>query len=168
MKVFLDTNVLVAAVLEKHSSHERAFAVFERVPEGKDEGFISAHSLAEFYANLTRLPPPFRHSPEQALLNLEENILKHFNILSLNGGDYSALIREAALTGIQGGTIYDAVLLKCAAKSAADRIYTFNQKHFQAIAPNLSPQKSYYPEAIALRNDNGHQAHGQNISFFHE
>jgi predicted nucleic acid-binding protein len=141
MKVFLDTSVLLAAVLEKHAAHQRAFAVLERVQDGKDEGYVSSHSLAELYANLTKLPAPFRHSPEQALLSMEENVVKYFKISSLTGGDYSALIREAALAGIQGGTVYDAVLLKSAAKSEVERIYTFNQKHFQAVAPkDIVPQ----------------------------
>jgi predicted nucleic acid-binding protein len=141
MKVFFDTSVLLAAVLQKHVAHERAFAVLERVQDGKDEGFVSAHGLAEIYANLTKLPPPFRHSPEQALLSMEENVLKHFKISSLTGGDYSALVRESALAGIQGGTIYDAVLLKSASKAEVDQIYTLNLRHFEAVAP-----KDFGPE----------------------
>jgi predicted nucleic acid-binding protein len=141
MKVLLDTSVLLAAVIEKHAAHGRAFAVLEGVQNGKDEGFVSAHSLAELYANLTKLPPPFRHSPEQALLTIEENVLKYFKISSLSGGDYSALIREAALAGIQGGTIYDAVLLKSATKAEVDQIYTLNLKHFEAVTPkNFGPE----------------------------
>jgi predicted nucleic acid-binding protein len=125
MKVFLDTSVLVAAVVQN----------------GKDEGFVSSHSLAELYANLTKLPPPFRHSPEQALLTIEENVLNYFKISSLTGGDYAALIREAALAGIQGGTIYDAVLLKSARNVEVDQIYTLNLKHFEAVAPkNFGPE----------------------------
>jgi hypothetical protein len=51
------------------------------------------------------------------------------------------LIREAALAGIQGGEIYDAVLLKCAAKTEAEKIFTFNLKHFQNVAPkNIGSQ----------------------------
>jgi predicted nucleic acid-binding protein len=119
MKVFLDTSVLVASVLAQHGDHGRAFAVLERVQNGKDEGVISAHSLAEIYAVLTKLPAPFRHSPEQALLSIEENILKHFKTSSLSGSDYALLLREAAASRIQGGTIYDAVLMKCAAKENA-------------------------------------------------
>jgi predicted nucleic acid-binding protein len=135
MKVFLDTSVLIAAVIQKHAAHERAFAVLERVQEGEDEGFVSAHSLAEVYANLTKLPPPFRHSPEQALLSVEENVLNCFKISSLTGSDYSALIRETTLAGIQGGAIYDAVLLKSARKAEVDQIYTLNLRHFAAVAP---------------------------------
>ncbi|MDB6112950.1 MAG: hypothetical protein JWR69_4700 [Pedosphaera sp.] len=135
MKVLLDTSVLVAAVVSKHDAHSRAFAVLERILNGKDEGVVAAHSLAEMYAVLTKLPPPFRHTPEQALLSIEENVLKHFKISALAANDYASLIREAALTGIQGGTIYDAVLLRSAAKAAPDKFYTLNLKHFQAVAP---------------------------------
>jgi predicted nucleic acid-binding protein len=134
MRVFLDTSVLVASVLKQHDAHARALAVLIRIQDGRDEGFISAHSLAEMYATLTKIPAPLRHTPEQALLSIEENVVKHFNISSLTGGDYAALIREAALAGIQGGTIYDAILLKTARKAQVERIYTLNLKHFQAVA----------------------------------
>jgi predicted nucleic acid-binding protein len=134
MKVFLDTSVLVASVVQEHESHARAFAVLDRVQNGKDEGFVSGHSLAEMYAVLTKLPPPMRHSPEQALLSIEENVVKHFKTASLTGSDYAVLLREAALGGIQGGTVYDAVLLKCAEKTKAEKIFTLNLKHFQNVA----------------------------------
>jgi predicted nucleic acid-binding protein len=134
MKIFLDTNVLVSAVVKQHVDHERSFSVLDRVHAGKDDGSISAHSLAEMYAVLTKFPLPYRHTPEQALLSIEENVLKYFTTVSFSGSDYASLLREAAGTGIQGGTIYDAILLKSAAKAGVDRVYTLNLKHFQAIA----------------------------------
>ncbi|HTV43271.1 MAG TPA: PIN domain-containing protein [Candidatus Sulfotelmatobacter sp.] len=140
MNVFADTSVLVSAVIKQHTAHERAFAVLERVQNKKDEGVISAHSLAETYAVLTKLPPLYRHTPEQALLSIEENILKHFKIVGLAGGEYAALLREAAGAGLRGGTIYDALLLKAAIKAGVEVIYTLNLKHFQAFAP---------PDAVA-------------------
>jgi predicted nucleic acid-binding protein len=133
--VFLDTSVLVAALVLKHEHHARAFETLDRVQNGKDEGWVSGHGMAELYSVLTKLPLPYRHSPEQALLSIEENIVKYFKVIALRAGEYSPLIREAALLGIQGGTIYDAILLKCAIKSEAERIWTFNLKHFQNIAP---------------------------------
>ncbi len=143
MKVFLDTSVLIAAVVKKHDSHARGFALLERIQNGEDEGFVAAHSLAEMYAILTKLPPPYRHAPEQALLSIEENVLKHFTISSLTAEDYASLIREEAVAGIQGGTIYDAVLLRSAARSDPDRIFTLNLKHFIAVAPqDLAPKLS--------------------------
>ncbi len=134
MRVLLDTNVLVASVVSPHEHHERAYAVLERVQSGSEEGFVSAHGLAEVYAVLTRLPVPFRHTPEQALLSVEENILKYFKVISLTGADYTAVIREAALGGVQGGTIYDAVVVKCAAKAGVEKLFTLNVRHFQSVA----------------------------------
>jgi hypothetical protein len=58
-------------------------------------------------------------------------------IAGLTDGDYCAPIREAALAGIQSGTLYDAVLLKCAGKAGVEQIYTLNFKHFQAVAPEV-------------------------------
>ena len=133
MRVFLDTSVLVAAVLEDHPAHARSFARLERVQNGADKGVVSAHSVAEVYATLTKLPVQFRHSPEQALLVVEEDILKYFELIALEAPDYAVLVREAAMARIQGGTIYDAVLLKAAAKARVDRVYTLNLKHFQAV-----------------------------------
>lgn len=134
MKTFFDTNVLVAAVIRQHVFHERSFAVLDAVLTRKNHGFISSHSLAEMYSVLTKLPQPYRHTPEQALLSIEENVIKHFESISLNANDYAACLREAAGSGIQGGTIYDALLLKCAEVARSDRIYTLNLKHFQALA----------------------------------
>ena len=143
MKVFLDTSVLIAAVVVKHDSHARGLALLQRIQNGEDEGFVAAHSLAEMYAILTKLPPPYRHAPEQALLSIEENVLKYFKISCLTAEDYASLIREAAVAGIQGGTIYDAVLLRSAARSDPDRIFTLNLKHFIAVAPqDLAPKLS--------------------------
>ena len=96
---------------------------------------LRAHSLAEMYAVLTKIPPPLRHSPSEALLSMAENVLKYFRALSLTGSDYGAVIREAALGSIRGGTVYDAILLKAAAKANVERIYSLNLKHLQAIAP---------------------------------
>jgi len=135
VKVFLDTSVLVASVAEEHESHERAAAVLEDVHSGKNEGTISSHSLAEIYSVLTKLPSPMRHSPEQALLSIEENVVKYFKVTSLSGDEYRALIRDAAFAGIQGGTIYDALLLRCAEKANVERIFTLNLRHFQNVAP---------------------------------
>ena len=140
MKVFLDTSVLVAAVVGDHAQHAKAFILLERVQQEKDEGLVSAHSLAEMYAVLTKLPPPFRHTPEQALLSIEENVLKHFNVVALTASEFTAVIRESTLGGLSGGIIYDALLLKSAIKARADMIFTFNLKHFQTVATGETAQ----------------------------
>lgn len=145
MKVFLDTSVLVSAVVKQHVFHERSFPVLERVQGETDEGFISAHSSAEMYSVLTNLPPPYRHTPEQALLSIEENVLKHFKLVALAGSEYATLIREAVGFQIQGGKIYDAILLKAANKAKVKRIFTLNLRHFQSIASSEIEDKLSEP-----------------------
>ena len=46
--------------------------------------------------------------------------------------EFGPLYAEA---GRPGARIYDALLLRCAAKANCDRVYTFNVRDFRAIAP---------------------------------
>ena len=134
MKVFCDTNVLVAAFIQSHPNHEEARPVLERVKAGKDSGFVAAHSLAEAYSVLTRLPGGSRVAPTVAWQLIEENVVKGFSIITLTAKEYSQTLATAAANGVEGGRTYDALLLSAAAKSGAERIYTLNARHFQGLA----------------------------------
>ncbi len=134
MKVFCDTNMLVSAFTEGHPQHHAARPVFERIKSGTDTGFVAAHSLAEAYAVLTRLPGPNHVVPLVAWQVISENVVKNCTIVALTAKEYAATIEAAAAQGIQGGMTYDAILLAAAAKSGAERIYTFNVRHFQKLA----------------------------------
>lgn len=135
MKAFFDTSVLVAVFLEDHEHHEPSFALFA----GADRKIAccAAHSLAELYATLTRLPGKFRLSADQALLFLE-SVEDRLEVVSLDAREYQLAIREAATRGITGGTIYDALLGRCALKARATRIYTWNVTHFQRLGPEIA------------------------------
>jgi predicted nucleic acid-binding protein len=134
MKVFLDTNVLVATCLEDHAQHEPALAVLERILGGKDKGVTSAHALAEAYAVMTRLPKPMRVAPSVATSLLEENVVKHFELIALTGREYATLVIEAGKRGLVGGLLYDALHVACAEKAKVDRMYSWNVGHLQSIA----------------------------------
>ena len=134
VKIFIDSNVLLAAVLRDHGSHARAFSLLERIQSGKDDGYVAAHSLAEMYSALTRMPAPFRHSPDEALQSVEENVVKYFHVIALTAGDYVEVLRSVVARGVHGGATYDALILKAAEKAKVSRIFTFNLKHFEAIA----------------------------------
>src|SRR3954453_709790 len=109
MKVFCDTNVLVAAFLQSHPHHNAARPVVERVKAGQDEGFVAAHSLAEAYAVLTRLPGGNQAPPTVAWQLISENVLKDFTIVSLTSKEYQETLAEAASNGVKGGKTYDAL-----------------------------------------------------------
>ncbi|MGD0816522.1 MAG: PIN domain-containing protein [Verrucomicrobiota bacterium] len=134
MKVFCDTNVLVAAFLTNHPQHNAARPVLERIEARTDEGWAATHSLAESYAVLTRLPGASQVPPSVTWQLIFENIIKNFSLIALSAKEYSKTIEDAASSGIQGGRIYDALLLAAAVKSGVDRIYTFNVTHFQSMA----------------------------------
>jgi len=134
MKQFFDTSVLVAAFVGDHPHHEASAKVFAKA--GKSYSLCAAHSLAEVYATLTRLPlkPPI--APEHAMLFLQE-VRQRFTCVTLNETDYYATLKRLAEQHIIGGQIYDALLMECAIKAKAAVIYTWNVKHFQQINPIL-------------------------------
>ena len=137
MKVFLDTNLLVAACVEEHEHHARALPVVEAVHQGKHKGFVSAHSLLETYSILTRLPRSPRISPLQAATLVDQNIASRFTVVALTAKEYRQLAQKRGRVSIMGGQAYDALHLECAAKSGADRIYTFNVHHFARLGRGL-------------------------------
>ena len=78
-----------------------------------------------------------RIPPEQAMLFVEE-ARNRLTLVSLDEVDYFDTIRTTAEQGFTTGRVYDALLLRCAVKAKAQTIYTWNVKHFRALAPSLA------------------------------
>ncbi len=135
MKWFFDTSVLIPAFVEDHEDHERCLAVY--APSDKRIACCAAHSLAEVYAGVTRLPGVFRASPKQALLFLSD-IEDHLTIVSLDSAEYLTAIRQASANGIVGATIYYALLAACAIKAGAETIYADNERHFNMLGSEIA------------------------------
>jgi predicted nucleic acid-binding protein len=135
MRALLDSSVLVAAHLPAHPEHvassdwlrQGALAAFEMV--------VAAHSLAEVYSVLTRLPlrPPI--SPKAAWQFLEQNVLRTGNLVALSPHEYRAVIEDAAREGWIGGMIYDALIARVADTVQADHLISLNVAHFQRVWP---------------------------------
>lgn len=130
MKALFDTSVLVPTFLGDHEHHEASLDVFLRFE--KRQACCAAHSLAEVYATLTRMPGKYRVSCEQAMLFLAE-IRQRLTLVALDEGEYYATIEQASALGVMGGTVYDALLARCALKARAEILYTWNLKHFQQL-----------------------------------
>lgn len=135
MNIFFDTSVLVAAFSNVHPHYPQAFPAVEKVDIGQDKGFICAHSIAEIYSALTRLPvdPPIK--PADAERIISQSLLPIFQIIPLEKDDYLAALRTVRNGGWSGAKIYDALLLCCAAKCDVSRVYTFNLSDFRLLAP---------------------------------
>ncbi len=142
VKVYFDTCVLVAASVADHPHNTQATIALHGARSKKIDGHISGHGMAEFYAVLTRTPfvPPIY--PNEAWQLLTQNILPFFDVITLSAKEYQEVIRRIAEQGWAGGRIYDALHLRCAQKASCDRIYTFNVRHFQQLAPELAARVS--------------------------
>lgn len=135
MKIFFDTTVLVAAVLEDHEHYARSFPVFSAAK--KSSAFCAAHNLAEVYVTLTRYPGRDRLSSEQAAMSIEK-IGERLTIIALDVPEYLAAIRRFASIGIVGGTLYDGLIAACALKARADILYTWNTAHFRMLGEEVA------------------------------
>ena len=137
MKFFCDTSVLVAGCIRQHPHFNRARPLLEAASTGKDAYYISAHSAAEIWSVLTRIPILPRINPAEARLILETNVMKCFTMVTATPDMYAKAVNSCVEYGMQGGAVYDALLLECARLSGADRIYTFNLQDFRRLAPDL-------------------------------
>ena len=145
MVVFFDTSVLVASASDAHRHFGSASVAVARVATGKDKGWISQHSVAEVYAALTRLPVVPRIHPLEAASIIRANILKNFEVVGIEKKDYLAVVEMVSQSGWPGAKIYDALLLRCAEKCLAQKIYTFNLRDFQQMAPSHLREKICTP-----------------------
>jgi predicted nucleic acid-binding protein len=145
VKVYIDTNVLVAASIEDHQHYAPAFELLKKVKGGSLQGCISSHGLAEFYSVLTRAPFIPRVHPAEAGRLLEHNILPHFELVTLSPNDYKAVLSTGAQAGLVGGVVFDALHLRSAQKAGCERIYTFNVKDFRGLASSELQDKISAP-----------------------
>lgn len=138
MRILFDTSTLVAAVVEGHPAHALAFPWLQRVKDKTDAGVIAAHSLAELYAILTRLPVRPTISPDVARAVITANVLDTCEVVTLSAADYMTLLEHLARLKIAGGAVYDALLLHAASRAGVDQIVTLNAHDFRRVYPSLA------------------------------
>lgn len=149
MTEFFDTTVLVAAMVEDEPQHEFCLAALEDAVNGH----TATHSLAECYATLTGGRLGVQVSPADAARLIRHNVHDRLALVSVTASEYLKLIEAAGPAGARGGAIYDLLLLACARKARAERIYTLNRRHFAALAPDLASR--LWRSAPAATDDRG-------------
>jgi predicted nucleic acid-binding protein len=147
MKIYFDTNVLVAALQPDHIHHARCFAAYNRVQEGVIVGCLSCHGLTELYSVLTRAPWIIPVTPREILAVIEQSILPTFEIVDVSRQSYLAAIAMCAGTGWKGGRVHDAVHIQAATQAKCDLIYTYDIAHFESLAPEWSGRIQSPPAA---------------------
>ena len=144
---FVDTSCIVACVCTWHVHHAQAVVEIEQRLAADEKMATAAHAAAEAYAVLTRLPPPHRLAPRDALALIDGNFLE--GAVALDAGGYRDLLRRAGADGITGGQTYDAIIAECALRAKAHTLLTFNARHFagleaagvQVVVPGASAQQ---------------------------
>jgi predicted nucleic acid-binding protein len=132
VSAFFDTSVLMAAFLAGHEKHKPCIRAVTEVRNP----ICALHTLAEFYANTTALPPRSRLTPEEAIF-LVDQIANRFRVIALTVEEYHKTLRQMAAGHQRGGRTYDALLLACARKAEAETIYTLDHD-FAELAPDLA------------------------------
>ena len=133
--IFLDTSVLIAIAQVSHERHKLSRELWKQC--SWHSAAISTHTIAELYNTLSAMPLVMRLAPRDAAL-VVETFLQRLTPITLTADEYMETIRRTANLGRSGGIIYDALHLACARKIDAERIYTWNVKHFQMAAPDLA------------------------------
>jgi predicted nucleic acid-binding protein len=134
VKAFFDTSVLIPVFQSYHAHQKPSIELFRKFPQ--QQACCGAHSLAEVYSSLTRMPPPYRFRPEQAMLFISD-IKSRLTLIALESDEYFEAINDFASMGITGGAIYDGLLARCALKARAATIYTWNIRHFRQFGPEV-------------------------------
>ena len=126
---FLDTGIMVGAVLKSHPEHDACIVALEDA----DRPFTNAHALAETFATLTG----FYKVPTDAAAELNLSLQALVVVEALTLVDYETVIREARSRGVMGGGIYDSLHATFARRKKATRIVTCNPSHCQHVAPDI-------------------------------
>ena len=126
---FVDTGIMVGAVLKSHPEHQACFAALE----DSARPFTDAHALAETFATLTG----FYKVPTDAATGLTLSLRGVVVVEALAWADYETAIHEARSRGVMGGGIYDSLHATFARRKKAVRIVTRNPSHFQHVAPDI-------------------------------
>jgi predicted nucleic acid-binding protein len=136
MKILFDTSLIIAALVESHPMHVRAFPWLKKAKAKDFELVVASHTIAETYAVLSTLPIKPRISPSVAWRLINENIVPISKIVSLTPTEYSFTIKQISELGLVGGITYDALIAKVAQKSKVKRMLTLNLEHFTRVWPD--------------------------------
>lgn len=132
-QIALDTSFVVPLLASWHENHANAYAAFEPIPLSRL--IVPHHVLMEAFSSLTRMPPPFRLQPEQAWDAIESSLLKVGSLPSTTLEDIAAAVGSCRAAKTFGGRINDAVIAQTALRAGAQELWTWNTRHFLAIAP---------------------------------
>jgi len=132
---FLDTSVLLPALIELGAEGEAAQSILTAVAERRlPRPHTAWHCCLEFYSVSTRMPEEYRLSAADALRLIEEEIFARFAVHDLPANRRRGFLEAAARERIRGGRIYDAHIGEIARLAGVKVLVTDNPLHFAGLA----------------------------------
>lgn len=132
----LDTNVIVAALVDMHQHHTASYALFAA---DNDAGYcVAAHSYAEAFDTLTRQGPraPVGRTASAAWAALE-SVAAVTTLVGLTPAQTFDAVRRYAGDGNTGARVYDRLIGQAAVQARATTIVTWNVGQFRDLFPDL-------------------------------
>jgi predicted nucleic acid-binding protein len=133
MTVYLDTSVILPALLQRHENYLPCRDLLQHHLREGDQLVTAAHTCGELYRHLTRNVPPFELSPplaDDAILN---KLLQIIGFVEVGLAVYRSAIQRCANLEYRGAIIYDALHLELALSEGATTVYTDNTKDFNRL-----------------------------------
>jgi predicted nucleic acid-binding protein len=131
----LDSSCLIALLSDWHAEHRRTLSTYEKFLVQGAQPVIPAHAILECFSVLTRLPAPYRLTPETARVALERNFAETAIVAGMNPEGVWSMIDMLSRLGLGGGRVYDAAICQSVADAGATVLLTWNTKHFLPISP---------------------------------
>ena len=131
MRVFLDTSVLLAGLVDFGPQSAPAQSLLHAVAERRISDTVTAwHCCLEFFSVATRLPPEFRLSTADAALLLKDEVFERMTVHDLPERNRLSMLQAAGRDGVVGGRIYDTHIAEVARAVDATVVVTDNRRHF--------------------------------------
>lgn len=127
MKAYWDTSALVEAII----ATPEAVAAFD----AEHQRITRAHTLAETFSQLTKgtlknaAGETIALTPDDAAKTIEA-WASRMTVVSLDGKQILAALKQAQKNGIRGGAVHDYLHIVAAETHGAEKIYTLNAKDF--------------------------------------
>lgn len=134
MKVLFDSSVLIALIVKKHPAYQEASEAYKDFSDKNADFFVTTHSLAEVFRNLSWGVGYLNYSSTEAYEIIKKTILPVFKRINLIESDYLEVLSYMKQKNLTGSIVYDALIARASQKADADALLTFNIKDFRRVS----------------------------------
>lgn len=133
-RLFIDTNILVSAIVPESPRYFHAQGVLERVASSDIEAWISRQVLREFLASMSRHYTTPRHFSTGALLTAAEQLEQQYFVAEDHGLVTQQLLVLLDRVPSGGKQIHDANIVATMLAYDIPQLLTYNFDDFQRFA----------------------------------